>query len=77
MRFDDQCLNPLRPGTVIYSLYVKGGSPEKFDLSNIFNRDRKGIARGLLNNRAVYLTASAVDGLSVGNIEMTLTVKEQ
>jgi hypothetical protein len=77
VRFDDQCLNPLRPGTVIYSLYVKGGSPEKFDLSNIFNRDRKGIARGLLNNRAVYLTASAVDGLSVGNIEMTLTVKEQ
>jgi hypothetical protein len=77
VRFDDQCLNPLRPGVKVYSLFVKGGTPEKFDLSNIFDRDRKGLARGLLNNKAVYLTASAVDGTSVGNIETTLTVKEQ
>jgi hypothetical protein len=77
IRFDDQCLNPLRPGTKIYSLFVKGGVPEKFDLSNIFGRDRKGLARGLLNNSAVYLTASAVDGTSVGNVELTITVKEQ
>ena len=77
IRFDDQCLNPLRPGTKIYSLFVEGGVPEKFDLSNIFNRDRKGLARGLLNNKAIYLTASAVDGTSVGNVEVTLTVKEQ
>ena len=77
VRFDDQCLNPLRPGTKIYSLFLQGGVPEKFDLSNIFNRDRKGLARGLLNNKAIYLTASAVDGTSVGNVEATLTVKEQ
>ena len=77
IRFDDQCLNPLRPGTKIYSLFLEGGVPEKFDLSNIFNRDRKGLARGLLNNKAIYLTASAVDGTSVGNVEATLTVKEQ
>jgi len=77
VRFDDQCLNPLRPGTKIYSLFLEGGVPEKFDLSNIFNRDRKGLARGLLNNKAIYLTASAVDGTSVGNVEATLTVKEQ
>ena len=77
VRFDDQCLNPLRPGTIVYSLFVEGGVPEKFDLSNIFNRDRKGLARGLLNNKAIYLTASAVDGTSVGNVETTLTVKEQ
>ena len=77
IRFDSQCLNPLRPGIKVYSLFVKGGVPEKFDLSNIFNRDRKGLARGLLNNKAIYLTASAVDGTSVGNVELTLTVKEQ
>ena len=77
IRFDSQCLNPLRPGIKVYSLFVKGGVPEKFDLSNIFNRDRKGLARGLLNNSAVYLTASAVDGTSVGNVELTITVKEQ
>jgi hypothetical protein len=77
IRFDDQCLNPLRPGTKIYSLFVEGGTPEKFDLSNIFGRDRKGLARGLLNNKAMYLTASAVDGTSIGNVEVTLTVKEQ
>jgi hypothetical protein len=77
VRFDDQCLNPLRPGVKLYSLFVEGGVPEKFDLSNIFNRDRKGIARGLLNNKAIFLTASAVDGSSVGNVELTLTVKEQ
>jgi hypothetical protein len=70
-------LNPLRPGTKIYSLFVEGGTPEKFDLSNIFGRDRKGLARGLLNNKAMYLTASAVDGTSIGNVEVTLTVKEQ
>jgi len=77
IRFDTQTLNPLRTGTIIYSFFIAANKPEQFDLSNIFGRDRKGIARGLLNNSAVFLTASAVDGSSVGNIEMTLTAKEQ
>jgi hypothetical protein len=77
IRFDTQTLNPLRPGVTIYSFYIAADKPEQFDLSNIFGRDRKGLARGLLNNQAIFLTASAVDGVSTGNIEMTLTAKEQ
>ena len=77
IRFDTQTLNPLRPGVKVYSFYIGANKPEQFDLSNIFGRDRKGLARGLLNNSAVFFTASAVDGSSVGNVEMTLTAKEQ
>ena len=77
IRFDTQTLNPLRTGKIIYSFFIAANKPAQFDLSNIFGRDRKGIARGLLNNSAVFFTASAVDGVSVGNIEMTLTAKEQ
>jgi hypothetical protein len=76
IRFDTQTLNPLRPGVNIYSFFIAANIPAQFDLSNIFGRDRKGLARGLLNNQAVFLTASSVDG-STGNIEMTLTAKEQ
>jgi len=40
------------------------------------------LARGLLNNKAVFFTASNLNstggsGGSLGNIEMTLSVKEQ
>jgi hypothetical protein len=81
-RFDTSTLNPLRPSTVLYSFFVAPNTPERVDLSNIFGRDRKGLARGLLNNKAVFFTASNLDstggsGGSLGNIEMTLTVKEQ
>ena len=77
LRFDTQTLNPLRPGINLYSFYIPSNVPAQFDLSNIFGRDRKGIARGLLNNKATFFNASAVDGTSVGDIEMTLTMKEQ
>jgi hypothetical protein len=77
LRFDTQTLNPLRPGINLYSFYIPSNVPAQFDLSNIFGRDREGIARGLLNNKATFFNASAVDGTSVGDIEMTLTMKEQ
>jgi hypothetical protein len=81
-RFDTSTLNPLRPSTVIYSFFVAPDEPVRIDLSNIFGRDRKGLARGLLNNKAVFFTASNLNstggsGGSLGNIEMTITVKEQ
>ena len=82
IRFDTSTLNPLRPSTVLYSFFVAANKPERINLSNIFGRDRKGLARGLLNNKAVFFTASNLNstggsGGSLGNIEMTLTVKEQ
>ena len=82
VRFDTSTLNPLRPSTVIYSFYLSPNTPGRIDLSDIFGRDRKGLARGLLNNTAVFFTASNLDatggiGGSLGDIEMTLTVKEQ
>ena len=78
VRFDTSTLNPLRPSTVIHSVYVPANKPQIFDLTDIFARDRKGLARGLLNNSALFFTASNLDSDgSLGNIEMTLTVKEQ
>ena len=82
VRFDTSTLNPLRPSTVLYSFFVPANKPQRVDLTNIFGRDRKGLARGLLNNKAVFFTASNLDstggsGGSLGNVEMTLTVKEQ
>jgi hypothetical protein len=74
-RFDTATLNPLRPSTILHSFYVQGGTPEQIDLSNIFGRDRNGLARGLLNNKAIFFTATKLR--NIGNIEMTLTVKEQ
>ena len=75
VRFDTQTLQPLRNGKVIYSFFVEGGKPERIDLDNIFAQDRKGITRGLLNNKAIFFTATGLEG--GGDIEMTLTVKEQ
>ena len=82
IRFDTSTLNPLRPGRILYSFFIGANSPERIDLSDIFGRDRKGLARGLLNNSAVFFTASNLDstngtGGSLGNIEMTITAKEQ
>jgi hypothetical protein len=82
VRFDTSTLNPLRPSTALYSFFVPANKPQRVDLTDIFGRDRKGLARGLLNNKAVFFTASNLDstggsGGSLGNVEMTLTVKEQ
>jgi hypothetical protein len=79
IRFDTTTLQPLRRPTdksnVIYSFYVGANSPERVRLGNIFGQDRKGVTPGLLNNKAIFFTATGVTG--GGNVEMTLTVKEQ
>ena len=76
VRFDVACQQPLRSGIPINSFYVGANQTVRVDLSNIFNPDRKALARGLLNNKAIYLTASAIDG-SGGDVELAVTVKEQ
>jgi hypothetical protein len=79
VRFDTSTLQPLRRGAgksnVIYSFYVDANKPERFSLEKIFNQDRKGVTPGLLNNKGIFFTATGLTG--GGNIEMTLTVKEQ
>jgi hypothetical protein len=75
-RYDKSNLNQLRPGTVLYSTFVGQNETVSIDLSNIFARDRKGITRGSLNNRAVYMTATSLD-LGVGSLQLSVTNKEQ
>ena len=77
-RYDTSTLNPLRPGNVVYSTFVDSAGTTKIELDNIFARDRKGIQRGALNNKAVFITATSIDSSSGnGNIQLSLTSKEQ
>lgn len=76
LRYDTQSSNPLRPGTVINSFYVEKDKPTTISLANVFNYDRRSLAKGLLNNKAIYFTATRLSGTS-GNIEATLIAKEQ
>ena len=75
-RYDITNANPLRPGVELYSCYVGENETVTINLENIFSRDRKGITRGALNNRAVYLTATSLDG-SIGSMQLSVTSKEQ
>ena len=75
-RYDTSALNPLRPGNTLYSFYVDAGKPVSVDLESVFAVDRKGVSRGLYNNKSIYFTATSLDG-NQGNIEATITVKEQ
>jgi len=75
-RYDSSTTNSLRPGNVVYSTFVGANETLSIDLENIFSRDRKGISRGALNNRAVFLTANSLDG-SDGSVQLSLTSKEQ
>lgn len=75
--FDTQTTQPMRPGEVIHSFYVGAGQTEIIDLTNVFNFDRRSISKGLYNNRAIFFTANQLQVGGGGNVEMTLTVKEQ
>lgn len=75
-RYDTSTLNPLRPGNVIYSTFVGENETTSLELDNVFARDRKGISRGALNNRAVFITATSLDNAD-GNLQLSLTSKEQ
>jgi len=75
-RFDVFNTNKLRPGISLYSTYVGENETVSLDLSNIFGRDRKGVTRGSLNNKALYITATTLEGGS-GTIQMSVTNKEQ
>lgn len=78
VRYDTSCLNPLRAGTTINSFFVEAGEPLQIDISNIFAQDRKGLSVGLLNEQALFFTATHLDDTTAdGNIELALTVKEQ
>lgn len=76
VRFDVSNQQPLRPGVAINSFYIGANQTVRLDLSNIFNPDRKALSRGLLNNSALYFTATAIDNTG-GDVEMAITVKEQ
>lgn len=79
-KYDLTAQNPLRPGNVLFSFYADANKPVKVDLEDVFNVDRKGVSRGLLNNKAVYFNATSMEGgenPTSGNIEATLTIKEQ
>ena len=77
-RYDFSTLNPLRPGNVIYSIFVDANDTTTVELDNVFARDRKGIQRGALNNKGVFITATSIDSaLGNGNIQVSLTSKEQ
>lgn len=71
-----QLSNSLRPGNVLYSAYVGQNETLSIGLDNIFSRDRKSITRGSLNNKAVYITATSLDG-QAGNLELSVTNREQ
>ena len=80
VRYDASLTQPLRPSNVISSFYVERDVPTTLDLKNVFNFDRKFLARGLLNNTAIYFTATRLDSAApVANaaIEMSVTTKEQ
>lgn len=81
-QYDVASSNPLRPGNLLYSFYVSPGKPVQIDLENVFNVDRKGVSRGLLNNKAIFFNATSITpgqnpGITTGNVELTVTVKEQ
>ena len=80
-RYDQQTLNPLRSGTNLYTFFVGANDPAQIELSDIFDTDRKAINRGLLNNKAIYITASSMKLLNGnpvdGEIELSVTIKEQ
>ena len=76
-RYDISNLNPLRPGLDIYSCYVGEDETVQVDLENVFGRDRKGITRGSLNNRAMFITATALVDGAIGNVQVSITSKEQ
>lgn len=76
LRYDSSTLNPLRPGDNITSFFVGQNVPEQIDLENIFDVDRRGVSRGLLNDKAIYFKATSLSG-SPGEVEMTLITKEQ
>lgn len=75
-RFDKVSNNQLRPGNLIYSTFIGEGETLTLELENIFARDRKGITRGSLNNKAVYITATSFDGFT-GSMQLSVTNKEQ
>jgi len=80
--YDPSSSNPLRPGNTLYSFYVSPEEPVQIDLSSVFNVDRKGVSRGLLNNKGIFFTATSITpgqnpGSTSGNVELTVTVKEQ
>ncbi len=75
-RYDISTLQPLRPGTNISTFFVGANDPTEFDLDNIFSTDRRGVSRGLLNDKAIYFKATSLTG-EPGEVQMTLTAKEQ
>ena len=75
-KYDTSTLQPLRPGTNISSFFVGADDPTEIPLDNIFETDRRGVSRGLLNDKAIYFKATSLSNNS-GVIQMTLTAKEQ
>lgn len=74
--YDEQNLQPLRPGNIVSSFVLRSNEVNKINLQDIFEYDRKKIITGNLNNKAFYFTAESIANSAAGEIEASLTVRE-
>ena len=83
---DSQLTQPLREGEVVFTTFVAAGESKKINLEKIYDTDRNKIVPNKYNSTALFVTAETVKSKDVsgnvvsstpGEIQMTLTVKEQ
>jgi hypothetical protein len=74
---DTQLQQPLRPGEIRTSFYVGANETNDFDLKHVFGQDRYVITPGLVNSKATFITAKALNGEPAGDLQINLLTKEQ
>jgi hypothetical protein len=72
---DTQLQQPLRPGEVRTSVFLGENETAEFDLRHVFGQDRYTVTPGLLNAKATFITAKALN--ESGEVQINLQSKEQ
>ncbi|MEN6293780.1 MAG: hypothetical protein ABFD07_17410, partial [Methanobacterium sp.] len=72
---DTQLQQPLRPGEIRTTVFLGENETAEIDLTHVFGQDRYTITPGLLNAKASFITAKALE--SPGEIQINLQSKEQ
>lgn len=72
---DTQLQQPLRPGEIRTTVFLGENETAEIDLTHVFGQDRYTITPGLLNSKATFITAKALD--APGEVQINLQSKEQ
>jgi hypothetical protein len=75
--FDDQISLPLRPSSLLTSIFLSGNKTESINMNHIYDQQKLKMTKGSFNNRYLTFSSIIIEPQESGTIQLNISGKEQ